>query len=213
LYQKPPFGKKVYSQGRGGLHRVIYNGVPEVPESSNTASSAGEIGIKGEYILALGRLSPEKGLDFLMKVYASLALAYPNLSLVLAEDGPEKGRLKGLSEALGIKRGAHFTGYLVRPQALLVRAHLLGMPSLPEGLPITLLEAMRVGFDIVASEVGEIPKVTGSVKAACFVLPGQVNVLTEALTLALASPTGHWGCKAQELFKKEFTVLIMARDY
>jgi len=196
-----------------GIHRVIHNGIPETPENSGTAASASTFGITGDYILALGRLSREKGLDLLLKAFASLAPSYPQLSLVLAGDGPEKERLKGLTQALGVKERVYFTGYLVEPQALLAGARLLAIPSYQEGLPITLLEAMRAGVDVLASEVGEIPKVTGAGEAAWLMPPGRLEVLTGGLKDILGTPRGFWGKKAEQIFRQRYTANVMAQAY
>lgn len=197
----------------GKAYRVIHNGIPEATENPDTAPSASALGITGEYILALGRLSREKGLDLLLQAFAQQTSKYPQCSLIIAGEGPEREALVGLAESLGVASQVRFTGYLAEPQRLVIEARLLVIPSFQEGLPITLLEAMRAGVDIVASAVGEIPRATGEGKSARLVPPGQLEALSEALDQALSSPPGHWGCKAQELFKKEFTASTMARAY
>jgi len=196
-----------------GRYRVIHNGIPKAEQVPETAPKPQDLGVDGDYILALGRLSPEKGLDLLLKAFASQTAKHPQVSLVIAGDGPEKERLLGLTEALGLGNKVHFTGYLGEPQELLLGARLLAMPSHQEGLPITLLEAMRAGIDVVASKVGEIPRVTGQGKGACLVAPGHQSALTEALGVVLASAPGHWGGAAQALFQQNYTVSVMSEAY
>jgi len=195
-----------------GRYRVIHNGIPEA-EQPQSAPTPQTLGIDGEYILALGRLSQEKGLDLLLKAFAGQAAKHPRLSLVIAGDGPEKERLLGLKEALQLGGRVHFTGYLGDPQALLAGARLLAMPSHQEGLPVTLLEAMQAGVDVLASAVGEIPWVTGKGEGAKLVPPADLDALSEALGSVLSAPKGHWGAPARALFERGYTAPAMEQAY
>lgn len=200
-------------QAGQGRYQVINNGIPGAEKAPDSAPTAESLGVEGDYILALGRLSREKGIDLLIKAFAHQLAEHPRLSLIIAGDGPEKERLLGLSVALNVADRVHFTGYIAEPQALLSEARLLAMPSLREGLPITLLEAMRAGVDVLASAVGEIPSVTGHGEAARLVPPGRLAPLSDALSEALSSPRGRWGTPAGELFKKRYTAPLMAGAY
>jgi len=197
----------------GKAYRVIHNGIPEAEGVPQAAVTPQVLGLSGGYILALGRLSPEKGLDLLLKAFAHQEARHPNISLVIVGDGPEKKRLVGLTEALGLADRVHFTGYLAEPQALLEGARLLAIPSYQEGLPITLLEAMRAGIDVLASDVGEISRVTSKGQGARLVSAGDLGALTEAMDSALSAPEGQWGEVARDLFKQGYTASAMAEAY
>ncbi|BEH14455.1 glycosyltransferase [Marinobacter shengliensis] len=108
-------------------------------------------------IIGVGRLSPEKGFDNLLRAFRKIKDNFTNAGLVLAGDGPERARLESMALELGLSDDVLFLGYVENIPALMARSSILVMPSLNEGLPITLLEALLLRIPIVASSVGEIP--------------------------------------------------------
>ena len=112
-------------------------------------------------ILGVGRLSREKGFDRLLSAFSELRKASPKSGLVIVGEGGLRQQLEALVEELGVKDDVLMPGYCSTVPALLRHSTALVMPSLTEGLPITLLEAMSLKTPVVASAVGEIPKVLG----------------------------------------------------
>jgi len=102
-------------------------------------------------LLAIGRLSQEKGFDLLLRALAVLRDEIPQASLVIAGSGPEEAALKAECHALGLDAAVHFAGYLVKPWAQFSEATLFVLPSRHEGLPNALLEAATAGLPIVAT--------------------------------------------------------------
>jgi glycosyltransferase involved in cell wall biosynthesis len=102
-------------------------------------------------LLAIGRLSREKGFDLLLGALALLRAEVPKARLVIAGCGPEEAALKAKCNALGIGEAVHFAGYLANPWAQFPDATLLVVPSRQEGLPNALLEAAAAGLPIVAT--------------------------------------------------------------
>ncbi len=107
--------------------------------------------ISGLQLLAVGRLSREKGFDLLLKAMAEVREQFPEVSLVLAGAGQEETALKSLSSELGLETAVCFAGYVERPYALFPQATLFVLPSRHEGMPNALLEAAAAGLPLVAT--------------------------------------------------------------
>tara|TARA_R110000850_G_scaffold102658_1_gene212022 strand:- start:16741 stop:17868 length:1128 start_codon:yes stop_codon:yes gene_type:complete len=115
-------------------------------------------------MLGVGRLSREKGFDRLVSAFSEFRKEYPKSGLVIVGEGKLRHQLEALIAELGIQDDVLMPGYCSSVPALLRRSQVLVMPSLTEGLPITLLEAISLKVPVVASAVGEIPKVLGDGK-------------------------------------------------
>lgn len=122
------------------------------------------LGVCDGFVLGVGRLSAEKGFDRLIAAFAVLRKQHPRLGLVIVGEGKQRAALQEQAKELGISNDVLFPGYVQPVPALMKRASVLCMPSLTEGLPITLLEAMTLEVPIVACDVGEIANVLGQGK-------------------------------------------------
>lgn len=120
-------------------------------------SVAGSEGIR---TVTVGRLSPEKGHAGLLEAFAVLAKDHPAARLRLVGSGPEEQALQALSRSLGIVGQVEFVGRLSESEALaeISRSDILVLPSLMEGLPVVLMEAMALGVPVIASQVAGIPE-------------------------------------------------------
>jgi glycosyltransferase involved in cell wall biosynthesis len=105
---------------------------------------------RGPHLLALGRLSPEKGFDLLLRAFASIHPEFPDATLLIAGTGPEEVGLKALCSALGLDSAVCFAEPIDRPWTLFSTATLFVLPSRHEGMPNALLEAAAGGLPIVA---------------------------------------------------------------
>ncbi len=102
------------------------------------------------FIVTAGRLEPQKGQDVLLRAFAA-SRACDGLDLVLLGDGSLGARLRALSVELGVAERVRFLGFQANPWAWFSRARLFVLPSLWEGFPNALLEAMACGAPVVAS--------------------------------------------------------------
>jgi glycosyltransferase involved in cell wall biosynthesis len=137
-----------------------------------------ELGIEaGPMLLSVGRLHPQKGHDVLIEAAAILVRRWPALRVVIAGDGPQRGRL----EALIAARRAPVTLLGRRDDVadLLRAADVLVWASTWEGSPLSVQEALRAGRPLVATRVGGLMDVAGD--AAAFVPPGDPRALAEAI--------------------------------
>jgi CDP-glycerol glycerophosphotransferase len=110
---------------------------------------------------AIGRLSPEKGLDRLIRAFAAMRRESPQTRLVIAGDGPLKSELRQLADTLGQSEHILFAGYRGNPFPLLRRADCLAFSSVHEGQPMVLLEAMLLGRPVVAADIPPVRDVLG----------------------------------------------------
>ena len=107
----------------------------------------------GPYLVGLGRLSPQKGFDVLLRAHAHArrAGARPH-QLVLIGDGPDRASLDKLAAQLGITDSVTMTGFLDNPVPLLSSASAFVLSSRWEGHPLALVEALLLGVPSIATD-------------------------------------------------------------
>jgi len=153
----------------------------EAVASSGSAASADGAPV----VFAAGRLAPQKGFGVLLDAAARWRDLEPEPRLVIAGDGPLAGDLKARAASLGVP--AEFPGRRDDVPALLASAAVFVLPSLWEGQPLVLQEALRAGVPVVATRAGGIPDLTGD-DAAVLVPPGDAARLAEAVRAVLREP-------------------------
>ena len=105
----------------------------------------------GLQLLAVGRLSREKGFDLLLEALATVRERFPQVKLILVGTGGEEQALKSLCRQLGTDDAVGFAGRVDPPYAFFPRTTLFVLPSRHEGMPNALLEAAAAGLPIVAT--------------------------------------------------------------
>lgn len=114
----------------------------------------------GELMVACAsRLHPLKGQDNLLLATHELVKKRPSMRLVLAGAGEDQSRLERLRDRLGLQQTVLFTGHQEDVRPLLAAADVYCHPSLVDGLPNALAEAMAMGLPAIASRVGGIPEI------------------------------------------------------
>jgi glycosyltransferase involved in cell wall biosynthesis len=104
----------------------------------------------GPHLLAVGRLSREKGIDLLLSAFRSVQEFFPSVHLLIAGAGPEEASLKAQSHDLGLDPAVHFAGFVGDPCAFFSGASAFVLSSRHEGMPNALLEAAAGGLPLVA---------------------------------------------------------------
>jgi glycosyltransferase involved in cell wall biosynthesis len=138
----------------------IANGIDIDHWSPETATPVAGFGVPDDapVIGFVGRLSPEKGVALLIDAFARLEpLGGREVHLLLAGDGPDRAALEAQAARLGVGSRVHFAGTVADARAVYRAVRLVALPSLTEGLPMTVLEAMACGRPAVATAVGELP--------------------------------------------------------
>ena len=146
-----------------------------------------ELGLTPEelLILAVGRLSEEKGIGFLLEALAQLVPRFSGIRLAVVGDGPEREALEERTGSLALGEHVSFLGMRSDIPALLRAADVFALPSLKEALPIALLEAMASHCCVVASRVGGVPFALEDGRDGLLVDPGDPAQLVASLSEVL----------------------------
>jgi glycosyltransferase involved in cell wall biosynthesis len=142
------------------------------------------------YLLFVGRLRIRKGVEVLLEALQELRSRHPEASLRIAGDGEHWGRLERRVAELGLGEAVAFLGTCDagRVRGLLAGAAALVVPSIYEGMPLVVLEAMAAGVPVVASAVSGIPEVVVDGETGWLVPPEDPEALADALGEVLAGP-------------------------
>ena len=174
---------------RSRIHTVP-NGVPRVQHVAGTLRS--ELGLHpGErLIVSIGNLYPVKGHAHLVDALECLTTRHPNLHVAIGGRGGLADALMARARERGVANRLHLLGLRSDIDAVLASADLFVLPSLSEGLPLALLEAMFAARPIVASNVGEVGVALAHGDAGVLVPPGDPRALASALDRMLTDPAG-----------------------
>lgn len=140
--------------GRTDTH-LIFNGVP-APAINRSTDYVESFGLRpGRYIVAVGRFVPEKNFDMLIRAWSASGLKERGIGLCIAGDADHEDDYSRELKALAKERGAALTGFIRDEKLAQIMTHaaLFVLPSSHEGLPISLLEAMSYGHDVVVSDI------------------------------------------------------------
>ena len=144
-------------------------------------------------VLAVGRLSAEKGLGLLIAAVIGLIRQGHDVGLVIVGDGPEREALQQQIAASGVADRIRLDGFLPQLERHYQAADLFALSSLREGLPNVLLEAMAYGLPVVATAIAGIPKLIEEGREGLLVPSGQAD----ALSAAIRSLVGDAALRAQ----------------
>lgn len=170
---------------------------------------------------SVGRLSPEKGFDMLLRAAARLIDARTRLRVVLAGEGPERRRLAQLAERLGISDRVDFRGELPHEQvpSVLAELDIFVMPSRAEGFGVAALEAQAMELPVVASRVDGLPDVVEHERTGLLVPPADSEALADAIARLASEPVlrGEMGragrAFVEQRYRWEENVAQMERLY
>ena len=196
---------------------AIPNGVPAErarPEKSRDDVRA-ELGVGDSFVLlSTGRLARQKGLEYLVRA-AALLRDMPNLRVLLAGDGPLTERLSRLVSELGLDGTVSFLGHRSDVGDLLAAADLVVLPSLWEGLSVSLLEAMAAGKPVVTTTLGSNLEVTNGGETAVLVRPKDAAGLASAIRDLAADEHRRelLGTRGREVQRERYTVQRMIDSY
>ena len=162
----------------GGGWRVEGEDKPPDPSSPSTLHPPPST--RTGPVVTVARLSPEKDIGTLLHAAALAARSDDAFRLEIAGDGPCMADLRRTAAELGLGGVVHFHGQVRDVPALLARAGLFVLPSLTEGVSLTLLEAMACGLAVVATRVGGNPEVVVDGETGLLAPPGDPAALAAA---------------------------------
>lgn len=210
-----PLARRVQSLNIAGDRvTVIPNGVDisnyEYRDSSTSA---------GEKLIWVGRMSTEKGLKYLLDAMPQLLKVYPDVKLSLVGDGPLRPEVERTIRKLGIAKSVILTGMVSHEQVpvYLRSSAIFVMPSLSEGLPLVMLEAMSIGLPVVATWVGGVPDVVigeGANQTGLMVPPEDADALASALIELLDDPAlaKKLGMNGRSVVETDYTWQKVAQE-
>lgn len=173
-----------------------------------------ELGVDVETCLigTIGRLTPVKGLSYLLQAVSILLRQRANVRLLIVGDGVIRKDLEAQARHLGISENVVFLGHREDTLELMQALDIFVLPSLSEGIPMALLEAMATSRAVVASRVGGIPEIVDDGVEGILVEPMDVTRLAESCLRLIDSP--ETAMKMGELARKkvvqEFSATAMA---
>jgi GT2 family glycosyltransferase len=140
-------------------------------------------------LLAVGRLSAEKGFDVLIRAHAEVLREGLPHELAILGEGPLRTSLEALAGQLGVSRSVVLPGFVSNPLPSVADASLFVLSSRREGLALALLEALALGVPIVATRCGDGAElILGDGAFGKLVTPGSVDELAEAIAAHLRDP-------------------------
>jgi glycosyltransferase involved in cell wall biosynthesis len=202
-----------------GVVTVIPNGV--TPRAGRREAVRQELGMReGELLLlAAGSVVPRKGHMILLQALDELetsGLTVPwRLAIAGWKTGEEPARLEAYAAERGLSHRVHLLGQRSDIPDLLAAADVFVMPSLWEGLPLAVLEAMLAGAPVVASETSGIPEAIVQGEHGLMVPPGDAHALAGALRSVLESPElrARLAVAGRRRAEAEFTIGTMTDRY
>lgn len=178
---------------------VVWNGVPDTAQRALP-------GLEPPRLVMVARFSPQKDHGLLLKSLAELQDLSWTLDLV--GDGPLLPQVKALAQELGLGSRVRFLGRRVDIDSVLAEAQVFVLTSRWEGLPLTILEAMRAGLPVVASDVGGVGEAVVDGHTGFLVPRGEQALLRDRLRRLLADPglRVQMGAAARKRYEEHFTV-------
>lgn len=200
---------------------VIPNGVPDPLRASDFARQQG--GDRPPWLRnqegmtvtigAVGRLEPQKGFGYLLDAFEKLAPAFPRARLVLVGEGSLRSSFeRRVSESPLLAGRVHLAGRVPGAALWMRFFDVYCQPSLDEGMPLSLIEAIASGCAVVATAVGGVPEVIEAGQSGLLVPAADAATLAAALGRLLADEElrTRLGRAARERYEKRFTHRAMA---
>jgi len=161
---------------------------------------------------AVARLSPEKNLSMLVDVFQALARDHPHAVLLIIGDGPERPALEAQVARGGLGQRVHFTGARTDMPRVYPAIDCLVLPSLTEGMPLVVLEAMAHAIPVIASAVGDVPRLLSGGAHGRLLSPGVASELLAAMQAAARQP-GLRDPEARDHVLRQYSSGPMAEGY
>ena len=168
-----------------GIDLSAYDDLPD------HSAARTEFGIRNDYplLIAVGRLSAEKGFDVLIRAVEQLIESGTPANLLLAGNGPLLAELEQQIAGTGHAGLIRLLGHVTDPRHLFAAADAFVLSSRSEGLPNVLLESLACRVPVVATPVGAVPNVVTDGEDALLVPVDDADALTVALTRLLSNPS------------------------
>jgi len=190
--------------------QTVYNGVDPSAFSSqpDRQTVRKELGTTpGPVLVTIGRLADQKGHRYLLQALPRLLETWPQLCCLFVGEGELRDALHHMAIDLGVEQACRFVGVRADIADILAAADLFVLPSLSEGFPFVLLEALAMGCPIVASRVNGIPELIEEGKTGFLVPAREPQALALAIQKLLSDPAAasRMGAAGRTVVREQFT--------
>jgi glycosyltransferase involved in cell wall biosynthesis len=196
---------------------LIQNGIDISKFDRTTGTIRTELNIneKTKVIGTVARLTPEKGLACLLEAFKKVLHLFPNSICMIVGDGSLRAELTRKAAELGVGEKVLLTGVRTDLPRVYSAMDIFVLPSLKEGLPMVILEAMASRKPVIATNVGAIPRMIKSGKEGILVNPGNVEELSEAIIVLVKDRrvSETLAQNAQKKVVQQFSSKIMCGRY
>lgn len=167
---------------------AIRNGIDPRTPSRTRAATRDDLGLPTDapVLLAVARLTEQKGHDALLAALPHVLARQPSLVCLVAGDGPLRDVLERQASDAGFGSAIRFLGERGDIPDLMAAADCLVLPSLFEGLPLSVLEAMAAGLPVVATRIGGTDEAVEDGRTGWLCEPGDAAALAQTLSVSLA---------------------------
>ena len=170
---------------------------------------------KGPFIGLGVRLSEQKGITYLLKAMPEIKESFPDIALIIAGNGPLENELKNEAVSLGIKENVFFIGPRLDLNEVLNILDVYTLPSLWEGLPMVILEAMAAECPIVATDVGgNATAIQNNVSGSLVKSKEPESLASEIIRLLKDEKLRNkYRQNSLQIFYEKFSASIMTKKY
>ncbi len=172
-----------------GQHSVIHNPLELPAEGVALDTSEGQPLAPAHWLMAMGRLTEQKGFDLLLEAFARIKGRHPDWNLMIIGEGKLRSQLEQFSFQLDLAQRVKYAGQLANPFPTLRKASLFVMASRFEGFPYVALEAMACGLPVVYTDCPSGPaEIIRDGIDGRLVPNGDVSALAEAMDELMGNP-------------------------
>ena len=182
---------------------TIHNGIPDTPHRAQPGLSSGT-----PRIVMIARFAPQKAQAELLRALRDIDLPF---RLAFVGDGSTRAVHERLAEELGLGSRVDFLGERRDIAEILATAQVFALPTNWEGFPLTILEGMRAGLPVVASDVGGVGEAVVHETTGFLVGAGSTNEFRLRLRQLLNDPSlrGRQGAAGRIRYEQDYTVRAM----
>jgi glycosyltransferase involved in cell wall biosynthesis len=138
----------------------------------------------------IGRLFPDKGHKYFLEAFSLARRKHPSITGLIIGDGPERAHIEKMILGMGLGDMVHLCGVRSDMNYVYRNIDCLVIPSLTEGLPYVLLEAMTNGIPVLATSVGDIPLLVRNQSTGYLVPPADSCALARSMVDVMEDPRG-----------------------
>lgn len=202
---------------REGQDAVVHNGIDVEPFAGVARARQERQGRESAdnfLVGTIGRLQRVKGHHYLAEAAAIVARREPTCRFVVHGDGEERAVLERQIEQLGLSERFQLPGSTYDVPAALAKLDLFVLPSLWEGLPLTLLEAMAAGCPVIAARVDGVPEIIRDGENGMLVPPRDPAALADAILRMIGDRSAgeRFADVARQTVTARFTLDRMVRE-